>query len=559
MAYTGTGTQEDPYVVTEWDDLISLITTTCYIELDADIDLSGVDINSVNVTVLAQIDGKGHTIKNGYKSSIGGLFHTRADNDVQRVWRNTNFKNWYISNGYFLHAATAGSSTWSHRNLWFDNCTITMELVAPGMLMYYVSENYTEYAFTITPKFINCNIYIKAVNTTIVDMNSSMTFFLQNSRLDIEGTLDTRSSSGTSPVLSFVTWNSYITGNISCNGKKVNFYSFANNDDYSHKLPNSIVDMIIDNAVVSAGATTITKNEQPLLICNADWTNVDTSGVTQYALLCSRAEMTDPEFLYNHGIYTTAVYADRYRTLKSVRFADDGAYILTGYTAESKRSGEVVFSYISLHAESWITGAYGSPNGWAIGTANGTSNRTGQGTTWYPGGTIVLGRMVKATWTANSSYYARNVEIPIGCVYYQGYHGFSDCHIYRYYLTDANNPLLDLVPVYDMVDEVYGFYNRIDGSFLGNVGAEGTAIRKGYDCDWIIANGKLINNDIPNEDLHMGAFADNPSLYRVIIPRSVKKIGRYAFANTALTSVTIADDCEYYPTSFPEGCVINTY
>lgn len=58
----------------------------------------------------------------------------------------------------------------------------------------------------------------------------------------------------------------------------------------------------------------------------------------------------------------------------------------------------------------------------------------------------------------------------------------------------------------------------------------------------------------------LGAFSNAKNLTKVKIPRSVKKIGPYAFRNTALTSVTIASDCEYnHLTSFPDGCQINFY
>jgi hypothetical protein len=57
----------------------------------------------------------------------------------------------------------------------------------------------------------------------------------------------------------------------------------------------------------------------------------------------------------------------------------------------------------------------------------------------------------------------------------------------------------------------------------------------------------------------MGAFANAKKLKRVSIPKTVKKIGKFAFRNTQLTSVTIARDCTYYDTSFPEGCVVNFY
>ncbi len=61
------------------------------------------------------------------------------------------------------------------------------------------------------------------------------------------------------------------------------------------------------------------------------------------------------------------------------------------------------------------------------------------------------------------------------------------------------------------------------------------------------------------EPLALGAFANAVNLVEVSIPRSVKKIGRESFRNTQLTSVTIASDCTYYPTSFPQGCTVNFY
>lgn len=55
------------------------------------------------------------------------------------------------------------------------------------------------------------------------------------------------------------------------------------------------------------------------------------------------------------------------------------------------------------------------------------------------------------------------------------------------------------------------------------------------------------------------AFSSCTSLASIIIPPSVKSIGTLAFGNTALTSVTIAEDCTYASNSFPPNCVINRY
>lgn len=56
-----------------------------------------------------------------------------------------------------------------------------------------------------------------------------------------------------------------------------------------------------------------------------------------------------------------------------------------------------------------------------------------------------------------------------------------------------------------------------------------------------------------------GAFANASELTQVSIPQSVKYIGEEAFRHTKLKSVTIASDCTYFDTSFPEGCEIKFY
>lgn len=59
--------------------------------------------------------------------------------------------------------------------------------------------------------------------------------------------------------------------------------------------------------------------------------------------------------------------------------------------------------------------------------------------------------------------------------------------------------------------------------------------------------------------LLLGAFANDTSLAKVIIPKSVKFIGENAFRNTALSSVKISSDCVYSQESFPESCNIQFY
>ena len=61
------------------------------------------------------------------------------------------------------------------------------------------------------------------------------------------------------------------------------------------------------------------------------------------------------------------------------------------------------------------------------------------------------------------------------------------------------------------------------------------------------------------ELVRMGAFTYASNLEEVIIPKSVKYIGEWAFRFTKLKEVTIAPNCVYYPTSFPDGCRVNFY
>ncbi|MDE6424608.1 MAG: leucine-rich repeat domain-containing protein [Ruminococcus sp.] len=71
-------------------------------------------------------------------------------------------------------------------------------------------------------------------------------------------------------------------------------------------------------------------------------------------------------------------------------------------------------------------------------------------------------------------------------------------------------------------------------------------------------------SDVPYHELMplevpAGAFISAKNLEYARIPETVRKIGRYAFADTALKNVRISPECEYYETSFPEKCVVEFY
>ena len=87
----------------------------------------------------------------------------------------------------------------------------------------------------------------------------------------------------------------------------------------------------------------------------------------------------------------------------------------------------------------------------------------------------------------------------------------------------------------------------------------GTLIQDPYPAFWwYVENNEIKNRYLP-EPVYHGSFCNCEDLKTVIIPESVKYIGDYAFYGTALTSVTIASDCVFAPTSFPPRCIINYY
>lgn len=66
-------------------------------------------------------------------------------------------------------------------------------------------------------------------------------------------------------------------------------------------------------------------------------------------------------------------------------------------------------------------------------------------------------------------------------------------------------------------------------------------------------------HELMSLEIPAGAFMGAENLEYVRIPETVRKIGRYAFADTALQKVKISSDCRYYGTSFPENCTVEFY
>jgi hypothetical protein len=75
---------------------------------------------------------------------------------------------------------------------------------------------------------------------------------------------------------------------------------------------------------------------------------------------------------------------------------------------------------------------------------------------------------------------------------------------------------------------------------------------------WVIDDNIFKHAGMPDNST-TGTFINCTSLDHIDIPKSVKYIGDFAFANTSLMSVKIARDCKYSDTSFPQGCIVDSY
>ncbi|MDE5771373.1 MAG: leucine-rich repeat domain-containing protein [Ruminococcus sp.] len=99
---------------------------------------------------------------------------------------------------------------------------------------------------------------------------------------------------------------------------------------------------------------------------------------------------------------------------------------------------------------------------------------------------------------------------------------------------------------------------RLTHEFLPDEISEKTVTKPYPKALWRIDDDILYHELLPLEK-PSGAFMNAVRLEYVRIPESVRKIGRYAFAGTALRKVKIPSDCEYYETSFPENCAVEFY
>jgi len=270
MAITGTGTQQDPYVVTTWAELASKTSETgVYIKLGSNIDMnteypegltSGLTVNC------AQIDGDGKTVKNLFLKS-GALITCAGRNST---WKNAQLLNWVIGDGSSAASITANGST--SGTYTFSQCKIS------GRLNGGSGDNTSFLAASGRIKFYRSSINFQmTANTSTVDMSGDWRncCTMEYCNVNFSGETDI--------TLNIVLVNSYIKGNL------------ANATISATRYPDGQVSVysVLDISAAAVSANSATN----LVLANSE----KCSSIGQYLTSVTSAQLTSAEYLNSIG------------------------------------------------------------------------------------------------------------------------------------------------------------------------------------------------------------------------------------------------------------------
>ena len=167
MAYTGTGTQDDPYVVDDWDSLIEKIADTeAYVTVadNVDIDLTKIYPEGIPYSnappllsfACKEFDGNGIIIRNAYSlSPRTGSYSIIECAATCGALSNINFVNFYINGGNIDPLLIRCRTT--SITLTVSHCTFK------GVL--FTSHTSTTYFWQYIARFFDCVFNIKVVTT----------------------------------------------------------------------------------------------------------------------------------------------------------------------------------------------------------------------------------------------------------------------------------------------------------------------------------------------------------------------------------------------------------
>lgn len=584
---TGTGTKADPYIIYTWNELLSTVTQSdVYIELGSDIDCKELGAITIPNTGgsgsyplnCALLDGKEHSIKN--------LFLLDSPNVFSGVKANT-IKNLTFTNIYLSHSSLFLFDDQTHLPT-FVNCHFNSECVDRSefidnkvvSLWATVFRKSTFHILCKDSEFTRTRPYSVDRRPILLDdcvlelygefYRSVFSAQLVNTYVTGEVTLTEIEDQDPDPAIKIVTTGCY------------HYYTGE------FMKSNSIVDLIVHNETGKASIPYMVYNDinyyddltgdrmetTPTLFVNTEVLE-DFERETGYSgtfQSCTSAQIHDETYLRSEGFIAEEIFDNRFvrkESLNCLPYSNGGSgcYIDTGLADTRYRRIAVKWMYNSVEIERWAAGVLDTnyDGGAIFGTVDGATVYDGQygdlsidiENDFYYG---FVDTKLKAVTTGSGTYSYQNTYhfIINGRQYNTDTQRGIDGKIYGVKMWETDNTLLrDYIPAYDTQNNEYGMYDAANNTFYGSSNPN-VKFPSGDEMPFKFVDGKLVHNK-ETEVIKLGAFCNDRSLSIVSIPRSVKKIGRFAFRNTSLTSVMIANDCEYFPTSFPDGCTINFY
>lgn len=520
---TGTGTQADPYVVETMSEFCAKVEEAgVYIELAGDLDCVDWLPPNVKYTVACnQIDGKGYSIKNMHLDRttypIAILFYLAPTNQ-NGVMKNLHWKNIYLNGVCLFLCGRRYGYYWN-----IQDCSFSMDLFNGRFLQ-------TDY----TPcRFKNCGIYLYCSGTSCDpitgDYYDTVSYYFDTCNVEINGTVNYK-------ILEGRLMNTLLTGNVTilnpgASGSGFPAIKILNQGDesYSNSLINMTVNCsetwhIYNSSIYASG----------LLVNTTRMQNVAFEQATQIFIQCNDSQMVDTAWLRTQGFDVGEV---------DIGFVWHD-WLMNG---DNVRVSRLTYS----------VGGAEFPY-----TVDGSAN-TFSGTVTLEPNTTCYSEPIGSGWPYTTYFFngesGHRYKIRMACT--RPDTSLQFCSIWRN--GDAwMAGVSGAEGVFKAADSTstmalqLGLRNTTANTINASFTYTNVQITKfSY---WNVVNGKLVNSSLPELPI-LGAFCNAYGLSKVTIPASVKKIGPYAFRNSQVRSVTIASDCVYYPTSFPDGCEIKFY
>lgn len=507
---TGTGTAADPYAVSLWDELMTVLPQEGkYAVLTDDIDMRGEPITDSGVILACDFDGQNHVIKNVYLSSENlqraELFKMYYANS----FRNVKFENWYV-NGKNVFSGDSSHPLYRPMPT-IENFSFSGELVEQGRLIQLYSSMYT-------PTFKKSAIFIIVQNTSdVIEVQERYKPIFEDSKIEIYGECNRT-------ILSATLNNSHLSGSIKLSGDTSQ--KKAIEIDSSQNSYQSLIDLRVE----AEDNWTASFNGSKLLVETDLLSNVTTSGTF---IACTLLEKNDSTFLASHGFnlgdtLTDFSWHNYLASLDRAGWWDDNAqYVYCPYSIDNDKFTITVTDLPSgrtTNTEPYLD--------WQYATVYFTAKP-------YQKYKFIFDADLPDEVAPRYSVYSDGVGA-----------------------NDHRRNGIGEETIIDSFNDTTKFSLQVGIRNQTNESISGTYIIDKLDIyehsSWRIIDGKLQNIDVPNIK-PIGAFYNCRGLISVYIPPTVKKIGPYAFYNTQLSRVQIASDCAYYDTSFPENCTIEYY